>query len=172
MWQEHGPETTGQCCTSGGNKEGSVQNEKFLENSKIMEVPNEMLIGKLQSSDGLLVMDEWYFWDVELSEHDIMQVYMAYQSGTYALTFLFLFIRPHNTGNHFTNNNLGRKQHSVSYYDLNLDLELDVLSHIFDADPLTCNVTSELDLDLDIHQMAELGNVTIIKDPDQTTVVR
>ena len=46
-----------------------------------------------------------------------------------------------------------------------LDLELDVLSHIFDADPLTCNVTSELDLDSDIHQVAELGNVTIIKGP-------
>ena len=44
-------------------------------------LPDRMKFG-LYSTDGLLLMDEWYFWDIELDEYKIMQVFNAYKQGT------------------------------------------------------------------------------------------
>ena len=54
------------------------------------DLPNTMHIGRVGHNNetyGQFVLDEWYFWDQELNGDEVMQVYAAYQSGTY--TFLF-----------------------------------------------------------------------------------
>ena len=57
---------------------------------------------------------------------------------------------------------------SVIAFFLDSDLEYGILTHFLDADPMTCNGSEELNPD---QQQMALGNLTIIKDPDQETKV-
>ena len=45
----------------------------------------KLVIGKFNSGNdkyGAFDLDEWYFWDQQLSEDQVEQVYAAYQAGT------------------------------------------------------------------------------------------
>ena len=46
----------------------------------------KMTVGKINDggNHAELILDEWYFWDRELSGDQAMQVYTAYQTGTRA----------------------------------------------------------------------------------------
>ena len=52
-----------------------------------------MSIGKMDLGDGdrygQFAIDEWYFWDRQLSVNQVEQVYVAYQTGTYLVPKLF-----------------------------------------------------------------------------------
>ena len=60
------------------------------------DLPNTMHIGRVGHRNETytqFVLDEWYFWDQELNGDEVMQVYAAYQPGTYTFLLCIVLLR-------------------------------------------------------------------------------
>ena len=79
---------TWKCCTAARLYIDGTLNATDLgtdESVAISSMPNRMHIGKKYSVNekyGQFLLDEWYFWDRELSGDLVAQVYAVYETGT------------------------------------------------------------------------------------------
>ena len=100
-WAERWIHVAGTWSLGGGVKlyiDGALNatgNRDDILNPEDPVLPKTMHVGKLNSDNenyGQFVLDDWYFWNLELSGDQVAQMYSAYQTGTRASP-LFAFMK-------------------------------------------------------------------------------
>ena len=84
---------TAQLYIDGALNSTSIENEHSPSGPNL---PDTMTVGvknTLQGKFGQFILDEWYFWDWELSGDQVVQVYAAYQTGDG--TFKYILREPY-----------------------------------------------------------------------------
>ena len=74
--------STAQLYIDGALNSTPIENEHHLNG---VNLPDTMTVGvknNLDGRKGQFVLDEWYFWDLELSSDQVAQIYAVYQTGT------------------------------------------------------------------------------------------